>query len=761
MTYSPDENRGAPGKLIPAARGVPAYREPYGPVDAYARGAPDEAPGSEFNPLEYWRILNKRKWLILGVVAAFVTLGAVRTLMTPPLYTATVRLQIDRNVAKIVEGGNITPVEGMDSEFLRTQYELLQSRTMAERVASALKLGDDAGFLKPKEFSIIGAVTGIMMSNPKKENASPDKASLERAAANIVLSNRAARPIPGSRMVDITYSDSVPSTAQKIANAYANAFTSASLDKRFQANSYAKTFLEDQLKQLKLRLEESEKVLLEFAQKEQIVAVTEKASIAENNLASANTALGSLISERIKNEQLWKQVAAASAINLPQLLTNSVIDGLRGKRSALVTEYQEKLETFKPDYPAMLQINNKIAEIDRQLGAEVKIIKASFKAAYESSKSQEAQMTKQIDALKTEVLDLQGRSIQYNILKREVDSNRSLYDGLLQRYKEVDIAGGTGSNNVFIVDSAELPDSPSSPNMSRALLLSFALGLGAALAGSYVLERLDDSVGSPDELERISSLATLGIIPKIDAVKSVEAELADPRSALSEAYRSLCTALQFSTETGLPKSLFVTSSGPSEGKSITSVAVSRHFAAMNLKVLLVDGDLRNPSLHVKLGLDNSIGLSNYLTGGCTPPEAMQRTSLPNLAFMASGPLPPNAADLLSSSRLLSLLSIGAEIFNLIVIDGPPIMGLADAPLLSNASAATIFVVGAGQARIGQVRGSLRRLQMARSPVIGVVLTKFDAKNAGYGYGYGYGYGDHAYGHAISAANGQDARLTSA
>ncbi len=313
--------------------------------------------------------------------------------------------------------------------------------------------------------------------------------------------------------------------------------------------------------------------------------------------------------------------------------------------------------------------------------------------------------------------------------------------GLLQRYKEVDIAGGVGTNNVFVIDRAGLPDSPSSPRLLRALLLTFVLGLGAGGAAAFVLEQLDNTVTTVEEFEQISGLVSLGVVPNVSEGSSIEEELADPRSALSEAYRSLNTALSFTTEGGLPKSLVITSSGPGEGKSITALAIAGHFAALGMKVLLIDADLRNPSLHTKLGLDHSVGLSNYLTGACTPPEALQETSIKNLAFMATGPLPPNAADLLAGARLLSLITIGLEVFDLIVLDSPPVMGLADVPLLSSATAATLFVVAAGQTQKGQVRDALNRLEMAHSPVIGTVLTKYDAKAAGYGYGaYDYTYG---------------------
>ena len=692
----------------------------------------------------YLRIFNKRKWLILSISLGVLCVGTVWTLLQTPLYTSTVRLQIDRNVSKIVEGGNITPAEGEDGEFLRTQYELLQSRSLAERVASSARLADDPDFFKPRVFSIPGAVKSFF-SLPRADPV-PDRAKLLEVAGGIVQRSVAVRPVSGSRLLDVSYVDTNPERSQKIASAYADAFIASNLDKRFEANAYAKTFLEDQIKQLKLRLEQSETAMLAFAEKEQIVSVGEKSSIAESNLAGANVVLGNLASERIKNEQLWRQVDQTKDTNLPQFLTNAVIDGLRAKRNELATEYQEKLETFKPGYPQMVQIKNKIGEIDRQLASEFKTIRNSLKGAYESSLSQENEVKARIEKLQAEVLDYQKRSIQYNILKREADTNRELYNGLLQRFKEVDVAGGVGSNNVFIVDKANLPGAPSSPQLLRAVLLSFMLGLGGALGLAYLLENLDDVIDTIEDAERVGGLAMLGVIPLVRSKTGAESELQDIRSPLSEAYRSLCTALQFTTAQGMPRSLLITSAGPGEGKSLTSIAISQHFARLGLKVLLIDGDLRNPSLHHKLSADNSVGLSSYLTGACNPPEAMQKTTDPNLAFMPSGPLPPNAADLLHGAKLHSLISLGLEVFDLIIIDAPPVLGIADAPILSSATEATAFVIGAGVARTGSVRSALKRLELSKSPIIGTIVTKFDAKRAGHGYGYGLGDVHYTYGY---------------
>jgi polysaccharide biosynthesis transport protein len=743
-----DAGRDARG-LVPAGETALASRDPYHYPGASAGPGGDAQAEFHLDLFEYLRIAIKRRWLILSIVAACMVLGVIITLMKTPLYTSTVRLQIDRGVAKIVEGGNITPVEGADAEFLRTQYELLQGPTLAQRVASKLKLGEEPAFAGPRQFSLISTVQRLFRSGADAPSQPSRKLDLESLAARVVMENRSIRPIMGSRLVDISYSDPDAAQAQKIAEAYADAFIASNIDKRFEANSYAKVFLENQIQQLKLRLEQSEKTLLDFAQKEQIVETSDKQSIAESNLAAANSALGGLVSERIKNEQLWKQLEAGGAINMPQLLTNTVIGGLRTKRNELVTEYQEKSETYKPGFPAMVQISNQIAEIDRQLAAEVRTLKSSYKAAYTASLNQEEQMKTRIEGLKRDVLDLQKRGIQYNILKREADTNRALYDSLLQRYKEVDIAGGANANNIFVVDKASLPGAPSSPKMSGALLVSLLLGLISGLGAAFLLERLDDTLRSPEETERTLGYATLGIIPKIVVEDDMKAELANPRSHLSEAYRSLCTALQLSSDKGLPKTLLVTSAGPREGKSTTSVTLARHFGNLGLKVLLVDADMRKPSLHIKLGLQNGAGLSNYLSGAAEPPDLLQKTDVPNLAFISAGPLPPNAADLLGSPRLLSLLSVGGEVFDLIVVDSPPVMGIADAPLLSSALAATIFVVGAGQVRKGLVRAAIKRLQFSRGSLIGTVMTKFDVRNS-YSYGYDYGYGD-GYGYGADDA----------
>ena len=464
----------------------------------------DAPPSEDLRSLffECLRIILKRKWLILAFAIAVVAIGGLRSLMITPMYTATVRIQIDAKPIKIVEGGQVESSDG-GNDFLRTQIELLRSNAVAERVVTLARLTDDPDFFKPREFSFLGAIRSLFRGASAQSDSEPDKTMLAQAAAWIVAGNQSVRIVPGSRIVDVSYTDPAPGRAQRVANVYADAFIASNLDKRFQANVYAKAFLEDQLAQLKVRLEEAEQAVIAFAEKEEFVITSEKSSIAESNLSAANAALGGVISERIKAEQLWRQVENVDALNLPQFLLNPVIQGLRAARNTLDGEYKEKLQTFKPGYPAMVQLLSRMKEIDRQIVTEVKAIKESHKAAYEQAQQQESEMRARIETLRVETLDLQRRGIQYNNLKREANTLRTLYEGMLQRYKEVDVAGGTGANNIFVVDKASPPGTPSSPNLSRALMLSLMLGLGGGFGVAFLLERLDDAIRAPDELERL------------------------------------------------------------------------------------------------------------------------------------------------------------------------------------------------------------------------------------------------------------------
>jgi polysaccharide biosynthesis transport protein len=424
-------------------------------------------------------------------------------------------------------------------------------------------------------------------------------------------------------------------------------------------------------------------------------------------------------------------------------MTDSILRTLQEQRAQLQGQYQQKLQTFKPEYPEMLSLKRQIDEATKQIENELKNIRASVKAEFDAALGQEKMLETQLDSLRTQTLEADSRSIQYNILKRDVDTNRQLYNALLQRYKEVGMAGGAKPSNISIIDRAEVPMSRFSPNLSRNLMLGFLLGAMLGVMIALLLEYLDDTLKTPQDIEQHLKLAVLGIIPKLARQTPREA-LADPRSAFSESYRSVRTALQFSTESGVPKVLLITSPAAAEGKSTSAFTLAQNFVQLGKRVLLIEGDLRNPSLSRVTGLVATDGLSNLLSGAKTLTQAVTRTDDKNLDVMLSGPLPPSPTELLAGSRLVSLLMIASQKYDQIIIDGPPVLGIADAPILANAAGGTLLIVQSGSSRISSAQAAIKRLRVTHARLIGCLLTRYDAKASGYGYEYEgyYAYGGH-------------------
>jgi polysaccharide biosynthesis transport protein len=678
--------------------------------------------------------------LIGGVCAAALALGLAVTYTSTPMYRASATIQIDQNAPKVVktEATADAPADtGDDTRFYQTQYDLLKSFSLAQRVAADLDLANAPDFLHPKSSSPWAKLWQTLFPARAADGANIEQR--KAAAAAMVQNGVTVAPLPNSRIVRISYQGSDPEWASKITNGIADSFISANLDRRFGASAYARTFLKERLDELKLKLEESEKALVSYAEREQIMTGKGQPSLADTDLNSLYTELQKVRTQRIQAEELWDQANKTKGLALAQILNDGSIQKLRGKRAELMSEYQDKLNLFKPDYPDMRKIKAQIDQIDREIQLNANAIKEAIKTSYESLMQQESLLQKNIDDAKAKVLDARNKNIQYQILQRESDTNRSLYDGLLQQYKDIGVAGAVGTNNVAIIDRANRPSVPFSPSLSKNLLISLILGLLTAAAAIAVFEIIDDSFKSPEEIEEQLGLAVLGIIPKTEGhfLSLIKDE---PTSPVAEAYRSFRTALQFSTDNESPKTLVVTSARQGEGKSSTAIALAANLAQLGMKVLLVDADMRNPSAHLEFKGDNRVGLSNVLAGGVSAAQACQNTDIPGLTFMASGRLPPNPAELIAGPNMRSLLALASESFDMVIVDAPPVLGLADAPLLASMSAATVLVVAAGGTRRNIVKGALKRLYFARAAVVGAVLNKYDFKSIKYGYGYGYGYG---------------------
>lgn len=705
-----------------------------------------EPEASDFNFVQYWRLLLKHRLVIGGCMAAAVLLGLIATLLTTPVYRATTTIQIDKEAAQIVDVQGVEPEGTGDREYYQTQYELIASRSLAERIVERLNLADDEQFLAQRRQSPTTALRGLLRPN---RSAAADRAARERRAISILMGGLVVQPVRGSRLVRISYDSPDPRMAARIANAISENYIGANLDRRFEASSYARRFLEERLATVKAKLEQSERELVQYAAAQRLVSVgsgdTESSgeaaaqSLTAIDLAAMNSALSQAKTDRINAEQRWRQAASTPGVAMPEVLANPNVQSLRQQRAKLATEYQEKLGVYKPDFPAMQQMQAQMAEIDRQIASEAQTVKQSLRAQYEIARNREASLQSQVSGLTSGVLDLRNRGIQYNILQREVQTNRTLYDGLLQRYKEIGVAGGLGNNNVSIVDRAQPPGRPYKPNLPINLAIAAAIGLVLGLVAALALESLDETIKVPEDIEAKLGIPLLGSIPSLPKDVTPAEALQDARSAFSEAYYSVRTALQFATDAGTPRSFLITSSMPSEGKSTTAIALATNFAKLGMRVLLVDADLRKPSLHRALHCDNTMGLSHYLTSSHPMENLIQATDQPNLAFMPCGPLPPNPAELLAGKRIRALVDEAEQQFDLLIFDGPPVLGLSDAPLLASVVAGTLLVFGAGSTRVGVARTALRRLASGNARILGALLSKFNARTSGYSYNYNYAY----------------------
>ena len=728
---------------------LPAFIDQARGLDTSYRGdsRPDlEARASQLRALLFkcLHLVVKYKLVFACVCCLSLLIGFVVTFLTTKIYSAATTVKIDRVVPKVVNTQTSLVESSSEPGFWQTQLELIKSRSLAERIASSLNLAQTE-FVSAGSPGLWSRITG--RAAPKEANS----ASLQvrqAQAVGMIMGGLSVQPVAMSSLVRIRYQSTDPDWAQRISIAAAEQFERSTLDRRFRATRHAREFLEERLQQLKVKLQESEKQLVEYAQQRGIVNADDKQPEAVANLQAIQNALTAAVTERLKREQLSLLAQSSNSIALPQVMNDKLIQAARDRIGTLQAGYQEKLSVLKPAFPEMVALRAQITESEKQIRTQMDLIKQTIKAEYESARAQELALIEKLEEVKTEVLASRGRSIEYTILRREADTARSLYDGLLQQYRELGVAGEVDTNNVSIIDRAERPGGPDSPSLSKNLMIAFALGLLGAAAFAGVREVLDDTFKTTEDVEEALRLPVLGLAPLVAQAKMertvFEEVSADFTSAIAEAYRSLRTALQFSTEEGVPKALLVTSSRPGEGKSTAAACLAINFAQLGMRVLLIDGDLRNPSMNIVLGVENSAGLTNYLAGANEAADLVKPSGTEGLTLLTSGPRPPNPAELLASPRFASLLTTAAETYDVVIVDGPPIMGLADAPIIASVVGGTLLVVEAGGTRRAIVQDALKRLNFARARVLGALLNKFDARKAGHTYGhggYGYGYGN--------------------
>lgn len=682
--------------------------------------------------------LWRERKLILLILTLALAAGVLSIILTRPVYQARAAVQVEQQLPNVLGTQELEPLPAKTEadRFFQTQVDILESRAIAARVVKSLRLDRLSAFRNEAEIST-NAETGVPASDQ---------------AINVVQDRLTVTPPRDTRVIGISFRSEYPKLAAAVANSFADNFVQANLQRRFDTFAYSRQYLREQIEATKIRLEKSERSLVDYARSAGLVDASGAAgakvedggrrSLTTANLIDLNAAYAQARTSRLQAQQRWQQAQATPLMSLPEVLANPTVQALSRQRAEFEATYQEERQRRKEEHPAMQQAEAKIEELDRQIGALAASIRTSINDQYNVAQRQESALLGAVGQLKSATLAEQDKGVGYNILKREADTNRDLFNSLLQRYNQISSQAGLTSNNISIVDRASVPLNPIYPNPALNMALAGSGGLILALIVAFTRARLSDVVHMPHRVEQELGLPLLGVVPKLRGPQSLDEALADPRSPIVEAHHTIAMALD--TSAMLPKHSIVllTSSGANEGKSTTALVLGSNLAATGKSVLLIDGDLRRGSLHRVVGLPNENGLADILARGVPAAQAIRYFD-GGISFIPRGRSPASPAELLASERMVDFLIEVRAHYDVAIIDGPPVLGLADAPRLAAAADGTLLVMEAHRASKESCRIALRRLTSSGAQVIGLVLTKFDSAKAGgnYGYAYTYEYGE--------------------
>jgi succinoglycan biosynthesis transport protein ExoP len=727
-------------------------------------------PAFELSPREphlydYLLILRKHQWLIVSFMLAVVTIVSIATFRMQPVYVATTRIELGR------ENANILPFQGTDSydymldleNYIETQSKILTSETLALQTIR----------------------TGVLTGQPQFQNSDPSSEALATGSlANqkrppelgAFLGSLSVRRVPNSRLMDISFEATSPELAAQVVNAHIRNFIDQNRRSHYDATTAATTWLTDQLDELKIKVKNSEDARLDYERKNQIWEIDDKQNLTTQRLSEISRQLIEAQGERMRKQSLFEFAKQGDADLVPQIRDSIGVQDLLHRRTELNGQYTEAINQYGPNFPRVQRLQSQLKEIDQNLDREKRAVVARLGSEYHEAQQREELLVRTLDQQKSEANLMSERMVQYNILKRDAEADKALYDGLLTKLKEAGISAALQSSNIRVVDPAMIPSYPSRPAKARNVALAFLVGLVGGIGLAILREYMDNTVKTPDDVETLARLPSLAVVPAFEDspgdarrrktlseaignghsrhVELVAQHL--PKSQMSEAFRALRTALLLSQAGSPPQVILVTSALPREGKTTAAANLAVTLAQLGDRTLLIDADLRKPGIGRLLNMTSGkyAGLSSYLAGvSSLELVTVQHPAIPNLSAIPTGPLPPNPADLLSSHKLADAIAELRTKFKFIVIDTPPVMAATDAVILSVQADGVLLVVRSGETPKEAFTRTRDLLVSVKCRLLGVVLNAVNSNAPDYYYSYRYY--PYAYGYSPQESDASD------
>ena len=750
------------GPLVPMNGQILREVHPPLPIEFNRNAAPGGYPAIPTQDSllrEYLRVLIKNKWVVIGSLLLVMGVVAISTLRSTPIYEAVGSIAINKmDPVTFNLKDSSSSVDYYDPTDLDTEVRILKSDLLALQVIRQLNLD------KQPEFEAKGK------PSPSSLELTTDAMQPDSARTSAVLAtfkgNLQVALVPNTRIIEVRYRSPDKNIAARVVNTLANTYVEQNFKTRFESTMQASDWLSKQLVDLQIKVETSQEKLVKYQKEHEILGIDEKQNITTAKLDELNRELTTAESVRMEKESIYHLVqtgdsdSIAAAANVDgasrgSSANSALLEKLREQQADLKIQVAQLSTQFGPSYPKLAQLNSQLKEVDAEIQTEIRKVAARLRGDYLAAVQRESMLRTALEEQKQEANKLNESAIEYSLLKRDVDANRTLSEGLLERLKEAGVTAGLRSNNFRIVDVARVPTSPSGPNLLKNLALALALGLSTGIGLAFLLESMDNTVRTPEQAQTISALPSLGMIPlgsrstremsgnqKLALASSKEAvELVTqsrPRSQMAESYRALRTSLLLTFAGGPPTVILITSALPEEGKTTTSVNCAIVLAQKGTRVLLIDADLRRPSIHKTLGMGPKIGLSNVLTGAATLQQAIiPSTILPELFILPAGTPPPNPAELLASAKMKNVLADLRKQYDHIVIDSPPTLSVTDAVVMSTDADAVVLVIRSGHTTKPALRRARDILLQVNARVCGVLVNAVDLSSPDYYYHYEY------------------------